>query len=361
MYIEPNISILKKISISTTIVLAVVFAVFFVIKTPQVEEASVVGVSGQLIKEDGVYLVDNQVIAPTESLDSLLGKSIAIVGSLDENGLLHIDQLLTSPDEPEIEKQTNTNVYRATTNSSAAFSVSIPEDWLADDRSITNSGRIILSKENARIDMIRYPDGEDIDLQFEPVPVSEQSITINGFSYILQRAIAQKTRKMIDHVEPSEVCLQDEACPRFIATSNESNPYVTQVLTGIMQNLVFLPEPQGWKILRHSIAESDWNLYLYYPDEVTVSSGKDGYQLLENGVEVISIQFVDDATKRRDQLKDVTSQLVVLPTREENQYQTGPDTYEMILRTPDDTQDIIVVGNGAVFNAVMRTFVFEEK
>lgn len=359
---------LKKIFIGMTAFLVTVFVVFFVMmwgNSPEAEEPKIIGLSGELVKEDGVFLVDSQVISSEEPLDGLVGETVAIVGTLDEEGLLNIDQLLTTPKvEQEIIPPKET--YRATAVSDLAFSMDVPVEWSVLDKSKNGIGWIELSKGKKKIELNRFPNAEDIDVQFVPISVSEESILINGFPYLQQRAIAQTTKRMIDYITPAPECLQDETCPRFTASSNEADPETTAILTNMMNGLVFLPEPQGWKLLNHAVKNSEWNLYLFYPPEFTSSAVQAGY-VLQSDDETIHIQFADEIP--RHNITDVgkeNTDIIVLPTREEKLYHTqspkdGERFDAMLMRDPDDVRDILITGRGPAFDAMIRTIVFEKK
>jgi len=368
MYIEPNVKMLKKTFLGSTMFLIIVFLLFFIVmwgKEAAIEEPKVIGLSGELIKEDGVFWVDKQVIFSEKNLDGLVGETVAVVGTLDDEGLLMIDQLLTSPKE-EPKKIPESETYRATAKSNLAFSVNVPNSWQVRDKSTDANGWLVLTKGKKKIELNRFPDAEDIGVQFEPVPVSEKPILINGFPYLEQRAIAQTTKRMMDYITPSEECLKDDACPRFMASSNESDPETTVVIQNVMSDLVFLPEPQGWKILRHSLKNSDWNMYLYYPPEFELVPSEKGYVLM-SPAENIDIHIADEIPGHHiTGVGEKETEIIKLPTRDEKLYHTespkdGKPFDAMLLRNPDDTQHILITGLGHGFNAAIRTIVFEEK
>ncbi|MAG11709.1 MAG: hypothetical protein CMI52_02780 [Parcubacteria group bacterium] len=371
MYIEPNVKMLKKTFMGSTIFLIIVFISFFVFmwgKEVKVEESKVVGLSGELVKEDGVFLVDSQIIFSHEPLDGLVGESVAIVGTLDEEGLLVIDQLLTSPkNNPEIPIESDTT--RVTAKSDFSFSLEVPNEWKIENKSKNYNARIDLVKDDNRIIIDRYDDGEIIEDEIQAVPasVSFVPVSINGYPYEHHRAISQLTKRLFDHIVPSEECYKDEKCPRMLIGSNGTNPENAAILNHITKQIVVLPEPQGWKILRHSMKNSDWNFYMYYPPEYELNTWERGYSLSKNNKEYINIHVADEIPGHH--ITDVgkeNTEIIILPTREEKLYHTespkdGTPYDAMLMRNPDDTQHILVTGRGAGFDAAIRTFVFEEK
>lgn len=365
MYIEPNIAFLKKATIVSTILLIMVFGLFFVFsKNIDLNKKSVqtVGVSGILQKEDGVFSVQGQIVLAKESIDGYVGKSVAIVGTMGDEGVLLIEQLIAAPIIEEPKKEINGKIFSA--DSKFAFAARIPYEWQFEDKSSEDMARVFLTQPHSdiRIELIRKDNAENTFIPFEYAEVDSKEILINGFSYLMKRAIPENTNYLADVIEPNEVCLIDKSCPKFYGFSEKSTAITVEALKQVIQTLVFAPEPESWKLLKHSLNDSNWDFYVYYPDDIEIFKDKKRYLFDVNDKTIMSLEVVDEYIF--DSLKDAKSKIITLPTRDEKMYQTSINNQIqnlMILRTPDDKFDVVISGFGNEFNAIIRTFVFTKK
>lgn len=366
MYIEPNIRVLKNAIIAGSLVLIIAFVGIMIFGEVQKEVPKApdpIGITGILTKQDGVYLIDNKtVVKHNEPLDGFIGQSLAIVGTLDEAGILNISQLMVAPEKKiEIEKEIDVG-KRVTHTNKLQFSFIIPHDWEVDDRSSEDTIELIISDSSSNITLKYADEIKDADIP-EYTEIDQKEIIFNEAKYVSKRIIFENNTFSSDMILPHEECLISESCEGFLIINETSNPISLHAFEQIAESIAFLPEPIGWKVLRINLPNSEWNLYGYYPEEVRLENEIEVMSLIRDDETVVEIEVRPNVTDEKEILNEELSYTnIALPTRDERIYQEDGDEEKiMLLISPDNTSEVKITGFGATFDAFIRTIVFEEK